>query len=288
MKGEEKWLKGSEPITDLCYFSAKVNDIGRLDQKSINIATLPQALRKQKRIHLAISAPSSRSLMYWCLSKDKETRQGLLDDIVSMSKPFDGVQIDFETIRAEEKLAYLSFLKELRAHLPKEKIFSVAVPARTRKLEDAFDYKQIAEIADKVLIMAYDEHWSSGEPGPIASTKWCKRVCEHAKETIPTNKIVMGIPLYGRVWQKKPIAKALKYHETLQLWKKYPNLITKDPDGTPHFEFQETVEAAVYFENLDSLSNKLDLYQANGISAIGFWRATQEPAALWKQLVIKH
>ena len=283
MTGEENFLTGLEPITDLAYFSVTINEIGKLNGVPDKTKILSKT-NKTCRIHLVVSAPSNQSLMYWALSKDEDTRSNLIFDILNAAKPFDGLQIDFETIRSEDGQAYWDFLKELKSKLPKNKIFSVAIPARTKETKDAFDYQQISHIADKVIIMAYDEHWRTGPPGPVASLTWCKNVCNYSLEAIPVNKVVMGIPFYGRVWQKEEIARALKYCHTLNLLQNYQIPMGRDDDGIPYFEFQQTVNAVGYFDDAQSWSAKLSYYQKAGVTSIGFWRLGQESITFWDLL----
>lgn len=283
MKGEEIGLRSGMPITDIAHFSVVVGDTGRIE-KIIDPSPLYKRGLSNVRYHCVVSAPYNRALMYWCLSKDVETRQGLIQDIVRVSSLYDGVQVDFESIRPEEGEAYCVFLKELRSSLPKKKMLSVALPARVREMKDGYRYKAIGEIVDRVLIMAYDEHWGSGSPGAIASIPWCTRVLKFAQEEIPEEKLVMGVPLYGRVWQSKPVARALKYPQTIDLWKKVRSVVQREKEGTPHFTFEETVEGVVYFEDVQSLKGKLSFYSEKGVQSVGFWRLTQEPAALWSHL----
>jgi len=285
MKGEETYITGIEPLTDIGYFSARVNDIGRLDT-AIPRPSLPGRLRNA-RIHLVISAPGSKTLMYFCLNRDKKVRSDLISDILKLSRSFDGVQIDFEVMRVEERSAYLSFLSEIKRKLPKTKILSVAVPARTRVMDDAFPYASLAKIADRVIIMAYDEHYRAGPPGPVASIGWCKRVCQFAKTKIPAHKLIMGLPLYGRLWQKEAVARALKYPDTLALWQSEKPMVKRETGEIPYFEFKKTINAVVYFEDMKSLTEKLSLYQQQGITGVGFWRMGQGPSALWTLLAIR-
>jgi len=293
VKGAEQALTGSEPITDVAYFSAQVNDIGRLDQTisrpQFSIATgLVSSAAKghPRRVHLVVSAPSNRSLMYWCLAKDTQTRGGLISDIVAAGRDFDGVQIDFETIRPEEGQAYLSFLRELKAKVGPAKVLGVAVPARTKKQEDAFDYAAIAAIADRVLVMAYDEHWRTGSPGPIASLDWCRQVCGFARQNVPSEKLVMGLPLYGRSWQMETLAQSLTWAETQQVLKSLAKAPSRTKDGTPLFEYLRPATLKVYYEDIQSLSAKLGLYRDAGVQAVGFWRIGQGPSDLWRLLTI--
>ncbi|MCP4454989.1 MAG: hypothetical protein GY809_26310, partial [Planctomycetes bacterium] len=273
MKGEEKFVSGLEPLTDIGYFSARVGDTGRLGP-AIARPSLPGRL-KHARIHLVISAPANKALMYFCLSRDKQVRYNLLADIVGQAAPFDGVQVDFEVMRAEERSAYLSFLSEIKRKLPQNKILSVAVPARTAVMKDAFPYAAIAAVVDRVIVMAYDEHYRAGPPGPVASIGWCRRVAQFALTQIPRHKLIMGIPLYGRLWQRESVARALKYPDTLTLWKESKPPVKRDSGKIPHFEITRTVNGVAYFEDLQSLTEKLSLYKNLGITGTGFWRIGQ-------------
>jgi spore germination protein len=286
MKGEERFLNGSEPLTDIAYFSARVNDIGRLDGPILP-PTLPSRARKKPRIHLVISAPASKTLMYLCLHKDVHTRANLITDIVRQAQPFDGVQIDFEAMREQERGDYISFLSAIKRKVGSGKILSVALPARTALKQDAFSYAGIAAVVDRVLIMAYDEHWRTGAPGPIASTKWSGNVCRFAQQQIPASKLVMGLPLYGRLWQKEKVARALKYSETLKLWEQGKPPVKRMSDDIPYFSFKQSVTGEVYFEDVKSLSHKLSLYQRKGVKSVGFWRIGQGPNGLWKTLAVR-
>ncbi len=281
MAGEEEVFAGSEPVTDIAYFSARVNDSGRL-QGDIHPATLPKRLRQGRRIHLVVSAPANKALLHGCLRRDRTLRDRLLRDIVNQAQGFDGVQIDFESLYPQEGPAYLAFLRQLKRNLPGS-ILSVALPARTQKKQDAFNYAAISTVADRILVMAYDEHGRAGEPGPIASAGWCERVCNFARNEIPRSKLIMGLPLYGRLWAKGKPTRALKYPETLKLWERVSKPTVKRlSDQTPTFRYQTSVTNTVYFEDIKSLSEKLSLYQGSGVRHVGFWRMGQGPVGLWK------
>jgi len=282
-KGEERVLTGSEPITDVGYFSTTVNDVGRLDQTPPR-PQFPNVTGHQRRIHLVVNAPSNRSLMYWCLAKDLQAREALIRDVVAAAHDFDGVQVDFETIRPQDGLAYQSFLSRLKADLPPGKVVSVTVPARARRQDDAFDYAALAATVDKVLVMAYDEHWRTGLPGPIASLDWCRRVCRFARLSIPPEKLVMGLPLYGRAWQVETLAQSLTLAQTEQVLKSMAKVPSRAEDGTPFFEYQQPATLKVFYEDMQSLSAKLALYRDEGVEAAGFWRIGQGPPDLWKKV----
>ena len=281
MKGEETFLSNSMPFTDIGYFSAAVNEQGRLS-KDIKRPNLKGEFDKPVRIHLVISAPWNKTIMNFAIRKDFPLRDQIIKDIIELSKDFDGVQIDFESLNWEDRDYYLTFLEEVRSRLPKRKIFSVAVPARWWTKENPFDYAEIAKIADRVIVMAYDEHWRTGPAGPIASLPWCKKTLDFSQKHIPPEKLVMGIPLYGRSWQVQPTPTASRHSQVMNICKENSCVIKRTPSGTPYFEYKAAFDIAIHFEDLQTITEKIETYHKHGVQKLSFWRVGQEPPGVWK------
>lgn len=288
MKGEEKYFPAESSITDVACFSASVDADGRLSGGHATPPKLP-GTHPEIRYHLVITIPWNSTLAHIYLDPALPFRQRIIDGIRALCGPFDGIQIDFESISADDGTAYLNFLAAVKKALPKDKLFSVAVMARweehkKKNPNDAFDYPFIGMIADRVVVMAYDEHYRGGSPGPIASLSWCEKIYQYALATIPRDKLVMGIPLYGRGWQTPTLAKAYKHNEIVEEIRER-NLRPK-PNGLDGdtYSFEETVEIDVHFETLNSLQAKLDLYGKSPIQGVALWRISQEPAGFWQLL----
>lgn len=284
--GEERYFpKQMAPFTDIACFSAKIDVRTILTGGPEKPPKLPGALATA-RYHLVISAPWNRDIVHLFLNKDLPFRQQLIDQIVARAKPFDGLMIDIESMDKKDGTAFLNFLAALKQALPKEKIFSVAVLprweayARTNP-SDPFDYPFINRFCDRIIVMTYDEHYQGSNPGPIASEAWCKKILNYARTTIDADKLIMGIPLYGRSWQSASFAKNYRHHEALKTAKKYDALLTPSATEGNHFSFTETVQVDVYFESTQSIEQKLKLYTDPAITGVAFWRVGQEPDGVW-------
>jgi spore germination protein len=285
MQGEESAWTGSESVTDVCYFSAGLSRKGRISG-SVKRPVVSAMNGRKPRIHLVIAELTNDALFHFSLDPRYGVRPLLVDDICRVAEAFDGVQIDFEAMSRDDAESFFDFLKEIRDRLPAEKVLSVAVPARMKKVTDAYDYARIASIADRLVIMAYDEHWSTSAPGPVASLSWCARVVDYAVSAVPADRIVMGLPLYGRAWQDKKLARALRFANVQDVLDETGGTASYTSELGAYFEYTENVVVKVFYDDERSLAEKLGLYVRKGIRAVSFWRIGQGPPSLWSMIEI--
>jgi len=281
--GQEAALTPGLPLTDVCYFGAEVDVYGKLTAipKRQNLSSFPG------RVHLTVTC-GSQALTYFTLLPGSPHRTALLADLIAAAAVYDGLNIDFENIPPRSGEAFLSFLRELRSGLPKNKIFSIALYGRTRQLaNDVYDYEKIKPLVDKIFVMAYDEHWSGSKPGPVSTLRWCRSVADYSMRVIGADKLVMGIPLYGRAWEEQNHSRALIYPTTEKLIETHHVKDIKYENGIPTFDYKPNVSVKVYYEDEYSASARMELYKSMNIKAIGFWRIGQETPKVWNILKVE-
>jgi len=280
--GYESAYRRGLPVTDIGYFGAEVDSYG-----SLTAVPRRQTLSSfTGRVHLVVTC-GSRALSHFALMPNSRERRDLIADLLAAARNFDGLQIDFEYIPPRAREAFHSFLRELRAGLG-DKIFSVALPARTRKLEnDIYDYDIIKPIVDKILVMAYDEHWSGSSPGSVASLQWCRNVANYSMRAIGRDKLIMGLPFYGRSWGNHTPSRALIYTTTQTLIRDMNVSVVRRENGIPTFDYNVNVSVKVYFEDEYSQSARMEMYKSLNVAAIGFWRLGQETAKVWNIIKIE-
>jgi len=209
-------------------------------------------------------------------------------DIV-LERNYDGINIDFEGIPAEDREYFTLFLKYLSIELHKyNKVLTVDVPAKTYDVKEgwsgAFDYKEIGKYCDLVILMIYDYHWSGGNPGPISPLSWFNNVLEYALKTIPREKIVAGIPFYGYDWPISGRGRGVTYSQALKLAEKYGCKIFFDKDsGEAYFKYSYRFEHhEVWFNIAKSSELRIKSALEKGIDKIAAWRIGQEDPETWK------
>ncbi|SMC86844.1 S-layer homology domain-containing protein [Papillibacter cinnamivorans] len=116
----------------------------------------------------------------------------------------DGVNIDIENVTPNERTAYVDFVRMLRSKLPEDARIVVSVAANpwgtSLGWTGSYDYAQLAEYSDYLMIMAYDESYCGSDPGPVASISFVEKSIQYALSVVSKDKIVLGLPFYGRIW----------------------------------------------------------------------------------------
>jgi spore germination protein YaaH len=164
---------------------------------------------------------SNTSSIHVVLSNE-QLRKDHIKAIVSMVKKgkYDGVDIDYEGKMAETKDFYSLFLKELKSALGKDKTLSCTIEARTPPdslyktippdLRYANDYDVIATYCDRVNLMTYDQQRADlalndahiGQAYiPVSDPAWVRKVIALTLQSIPKEKINLGIPTYGHEYE---------------------------------------------------------------------------------------
>lgn len=272
------------PLTDVGLFSAEVDCYG-------NLCGIPDRNRLAGytgRVHLVIVC-DSKSLTHFVLDPKFGLRDKMIQDIMKAVEPFDGLNVDYELIPGKDSANFMRFLEKLSAECKKkDKMFTVCVPARVKTIsDDIFPYKKIASISDRVMIMAYDEHWSTSKPGSVASTEWCKKIVDYAVTVIPEEKLVMGIPFYGRSWANEKVAQAWYWEGVNRIIDEYDAGKVVYMNDVPTVDITMKVKANVWFEDAFSTVSKMRMYKDTGVNMIAFWRVGQEDRNVWNWMKIQ-
>ncbi len=114
------------------------------------------------------------------IMNDYEKRKKLIESIVNKCVEYgvDGINIDFENMKSEDKDMYSRFIIELEPRLKEiGMVLSVDVtaPDGGDTWSMCFDRHVIGNVADYTIFMAYDQNGSSStKPGTTAGYNWVK------------------------------------------------------------------------------------------------------------------
>lgn len=242
--------------------------------------------RIQFRAANVLNGSWNRDVVHAVLTQ-RSAKNRLIADIVSMleSRGYDGVSIDFENVPPADRSALTAFVTELAGAVhARKKVLSLAVPAKAaddpaHDWSGAFDFAALGRASDWVIIMAYDEHWSSGPPGPVASAPWVEAVSQFAKSKIPLEKLVLGVALYGYDWPVRGAGEGISMREAIgRASRAGVDVQWNDEAAVP---FYAVGDHTVYFEDARSVDRKLAIASRYGMAGVAFWRLGQELPSAW-------
>lgn len=158
---------------------------------------------------------------------DPQKRTAHVNAIVEMVEEhdFDGVDIDYEGKKAETRVYYSAFLKELNDALDRKQLdctIEARMPLSARfagtpppNIEYANDLQEVNRYCDRVRIMTYDQQTADVELNriarnakeiyaPVADVTWVEKVVDYMGQDIDKKKIVLGVATYGYIYQIMP------------------------------------------------------------------------------------
>jgi spore germination protein YaaH len=219
-----------------------------------------------------------------------ELRSKTITNLAAYLKKYDldGINIDFEMVQAKDRDNLTAFMRELASSLkPQGYIISIDVFPKQDESNDvsiAYDYAQLAHIADKIMIMTYDNHGVWSKAGPVADIQWVENNLKYALRFIPSQKIYLGVAAYGYDWSTKGV-ESLEYSGVMNLANRFGSTIQWDePSKSPHFNYigPDGVKHEVWFENSKSLTYKLDLINKYNLAGAAMWKLGQEDPSSWQ------
>ncbi|GLX68796.1 S-layer homology domain-containing protein [Paenibacillus glycanilyticus] len=114
-----------------------------------------------------------------------------------------GLNIDFENVAPEDRSYMTAFISELSAKVHKlGAVVSVCVsPDLGSDWTEGFDYAALGASADYIVMMAYDEHWSTSPlAGSVASMPYVNHAVDTLLDVVPASKVILALPYYNRDW----------------------------------------------------------------------------------------
>ena len=226
-----------------------------------------------------------------------KSRQRLIENLVDVCVKYDldGINVDFENMKQEDKDLYSRFIIELTPRLKEIGLVisvDVTAPDGSETWSMCFDRHVIGDVADYIVFMAYDEYGvSSTKPGTTAGYDWVKLSLNKFLQTeeIESNKIILAVPFYTRVWTTDSNGKSTSKTVAMKnIDKVIPDGVEKKWDDDLKQNYVEYTEDGnkkqIWIEDLDSLKEKISLTTKNNLAGIASWQKGMETDDVWAMI----
>jgi len=216
-----------------------------------------------------------------------------------------GLQLDFEGLAQEDGAAYQALILEMTAAAHQRKLavsvalgsplFTGSMPLNSYAssfggfavVSPSLDLEEVGRSVDFITLMAYDHYGRGAPPGPVAGYPWVEQSIRFLLQHVPAAKISLGIPFYGRRWCWQDVTE-LSFSAVQTLLQSTKATLRRHPwQRAPTFEFEQNgCRNIVYFEDRESLQEKLRLVRKYRLPGISAWRLGQEDPGFWNDVPI--
>jgi len=285
--GGNDWVKPSDPTPATGYF----------DQQK-----LPYHLNIYASAgdSLTLSDGTSSSTVAAILSTP-QTQAQAVSLLTQAAQEYAGLTLDFEGLRSELKSAYADFVAALRSALPADKSLYVCVQPDT--WYTGFDYRALGQACDKVILMAHDYQWTAGEAAkhvgtantdspvtPFAQVYQALRaITDPVTGVADRSKIALALS-FGtaglHVDESGILLESVIYHpsrDVLTQRLQQPDTVVtyseRYRNPVASYTTEDGSRFRVWYENEQSVTDKLLLARMFGITGVSLWRLGAIPAS---------
>lgn len=210
----------------------------------------------------------------------------------------DGINVDFENMYLKDQAAFVQFIRELAPLLhEKERTLSVDVTfhSKSERWSMCYDRKGLAQSADYLIVMGYDEHGSTSPvAGSVSSLPWVERGVEKMLQEVPNDKLVLGIPFYTRLWKedtdatgKVTVTSQPLSMDKVEAWIKEHNskVVVDEQTGQRYIETKvDNTVYKIWVEDEFSLAKRIELMKKYRLAGVAAWRRGFEKDGTWSVL----
>jgi peptidoglycan-N-acetylglucosamine deacetylase len=210
-------------------------------------------------------------------------RKTLINQVVRVltREKFAGVNVDFEELQEGSDEVMVQFMKEMYAALHP---LHLLVTQDVSPFNPDYNLKALSAYCDYVFLMAYDEHYSGGKPGPISSQNWIEAATADALKQVPAEKLVLGMAGYGYDWPKDHQAADVTFAEALSIARESGGQVSFD---TASYNLQfgyaddDGLHHDVWFTDAATNFNTMRFAAGSNVAGVALWRMGSEDGRLW-------
>ena len=224
-----------------------------------------------------------------------EKRKALIESIINVCVKYklDGINIDFENMRKDDKDLYSRFIIELEPRMKELGLVlsvDVTAPDGSDTWSLCFDRHIIGDVADYIIFMAYDEYGeSSTKAGTTAGYDWVELGIKKFLETeeVAPEKLILAVPLYTRLWTEDSSGKVTKKSvvSMKDIDDTIPSNVERKWDDKLKQYYVEYKDGnnvkKMWIEDIKSLKEKVSLISNYKLGGIASWEKGMETDEVW-------
>ncbi|GIN84142.1 hypothetical protein J6TS2_05280 [Heyndrickxia sporothermodurans] len=229
-----------------------------------------------------------------------ESRQKIINQLRHFMKIYqlDGLNFDIENVDPKDGRLITQFIREASVYLHNDhKYVSMDITFIAKgNWSEFYEREKLSTVVDYIIVMAYDEHWgTSPTSGSVASLPWVENNLEQLLKEVPNEKLVLGIPLFTRLWQeeekngKVSVSSQALTMEQAKAWMKERKVkaVEDTESGQNYVEYHDVKTNTVYkmwLEDELSLKKRAELGAKYRLAGVATWSRYFADSSAWVAL----
>ncbi len=290
-------------ITTISFFAYMVDPAtgGYLNPEDMDMwrtTEMVDSAHQHKTSVLLSVACSGREQTSLFLSRE-QSWSTLADSVARLVqlKQADGVEINFQDLSADDRLAFLQFVGQLntrvRAVVANRSVITIVLPSEDP--ERVFDLPELHRMADFLVVQGFEydqEDEAKGAVAPMMTEQGDgpsldRTLRRYAESGLDPEQAVLALPLYGSQWRgtldpkgyyNQQFDRKVTYEEVRKLYVATDTTYTLTPNLDPWsmtnnylLEFPDSTSIECWFDDDYTLSRKIDLALARKLKGVGLW-----------------
>ena len=278
------------------YFGVSASEEG-IDRSESGFSSLPEFIQNTDRKNRLLTFRMLDTESNLKILADSKIQEKIINDLIgtALEYGFDGVVLDLELSvlpYADVKENISMFVRVFGQKLRERDLeLAMTIYGDTYFRGRPYDIQELNKFVDEFMIMAYDFHKSYGEPGPnfpLDGRKTYgydfKKMIDDFLVDVESEKLTVAFGMFGYDWTLGKQGKPLKRGEALTLAqikdRFYPTCvlnncrIIKDAESVEtkiSFVDDEDYRHVVWFDDEDSVEEKIEYLKSRGIGNIAYW-----------------
>ena len=230
------------------------------------------------------NVPAAKYLLTHLPARQKvimQIRDAILRDSLA------GVTIDIEDVPDKLQDSLVEFSREMHLALaPYKRLVTQTIHA---EIEPSL-LRKLAAVNDYLFAMLFDEHYGSGQPGPIASQSFYEQHARRILGLVPPEKVILMVGAYGYDWNDDPSllqGQVRTFQETMAEARRN-NAATRYDSASlnPYVEWTDvdSTDHVIWYLDGATTYNQLKVGQELGAAGTAIWRLGSEDPSLWAVL----
>ena len=198
------------------------------------------------------------------------------------SAAYRGVVIDLEGFAPTDRAIAAAVIRAIADSARGRRVgpIAVAVPAVDTTV---FNGRDLVPAADFLLVMLYDQHWTTSAPGPLAAPDWVRAATALRVGEVGAQHVVAALPLYGYRWPTTGPAAALTFADAQRDAAAAGLQLQRDP-ATSTLRATSPGAWDLWVSDAGLISSLIREVRKQGVNTIALWRLGQEDPAIWAAL----